>query len=84
MICYIYRSPNKLETYLYLKEKDAFDAVPEPLLKVFGKPEFSMMVNLSKRENLARADIKEVTRKLEEEGFYVQMPPLTLSEQIQS
>lgn len=75
MITYIYRSPKKAEMYLYLTQKDDFSDLPEALLKAFGKPEFSMMVNLDKREKLAREDIHKVKTALEQEGFYLQMPP---------
>ncbi|WP_196137701.1 YcgL domain-containing protein [Aliikangiella sp. G2MR2-5] len=76
MLASVYRSNKKDEMYLYLATKDDFSSVPEELLKVFGKPEFSMQLNLAKRSKLARVDIQEVTRKIEEQGYYLQMPPV--------
>jgi uncharacterized protein len=75
MLASVYRSNKKDEMYLYVIQKDDFSSVPEPLMKVFGKPEFALQLNLNKRESLARVDIKEVRNKLNEEGFYLQMPP---------
>ncbi len=76
MICYIYRSPKKSETYLYVTKKDEFSSVPEQLLKTFGKPEFSMTVNLAKRSCLARENISIVREQLTNDGYFLQMPPL--------
>ena len=75
MISFIYRSPKKAEMYLYLKKKDGFDDLDEGLKKVFGAPEFVMMLNLDKRDRLARVDIERVKEELSENGFYLQLPP---------
>lgn len=78
MLTFVYRSPKKSEMYLYLMERDNFDAVPESLLKAFGTPEFALHVNLEKRETLARENINEVRQQLKEQGFFLQMPPSQL------
>ena len=64
--------------YLYTVCKDDFSTVPDELIKVFGRPEFSMMLNLERRSRLARADIEKVKLQLLDVGYYLQMPP-TLS-----
>jgi len=61
--------------YLYLLEKDKFERVPEALAKRFGKAEWVMELDLSKRSTLARADIALVTKALTDQGFYLQLPP---------
>ena len=71
----------KAEMYLYTLSRDDFSAVPEQLLKAFGKPDFSMLVNLQKRDKLARVDIDIVCEKLTEDGYYLQMPPTVLHDQ---
>jgi uncharacterized protein YcgL (UPF0745 family) len=81
MICYIYRSSVKTEMYLYCISKDDFTNVPEQLLRLFSKPEFSMVLNLEKRDNLARADIDLVKAQLLKDGYYLQMPPKVLNDQ---
>lgn len=81
MICYIYRSRVKTEMYLYTTSKDDFTMLPEQLLRVFGRPEFSMLINLDKREHLARVDIEKVKHQIEEDGYYLQMPPSILTDQ---
>lgn len=75
MICAIYRSPNRDQTYLYIEKKDDFSRVPEELLKQFGAPQFAMMVSLDKREKLANADIQRVRADLAAAGYYLQFPP---------
>ncbi len=73
--CYIYRSPIKDLMYLYLKEKEAFEDLPAPLRKRFGEPEFAMELELHPERKLANADAATVLTALEEQGFYLQMPP---------
>jgi len=75
MLCFIYRSPKKDQTYLYVPEKDKFDEIPEQLLTSFGSPDFSMTVDLSKRDALAREDINKVRENLKDQGYHLQMPP---------
>lgn len=73
--CTVYRSPKKAELYLYLLEKDHFAVVPKPLLEQFGHPEFVMELTLDSERRLARADVNEVMTKLEQQGFFLQVPP---------
>ena len=61
--------------YLYLLEKDGFSELDEQLQRTFGEPEFVMVINLSKRSKLARADINKVKEELTDKGYYLQMPP---------
>lgn len=75
MLCAIYKSLKKEETYLYLPKKDDFSAVPESLMTMFGKPKLVMLLNLAKDKKLIRADINKVKSSLDEQGFYLQLPP---------
>ncbi|MEB6337909.1 YcgL domain-containing protein [Serratia rhizosphaerae] len=75
MLCVIYRSSKRDQTYLYVEKKDDFSCVPEELLKSFGVPQFAMTLNLDGRERLANANIDKVREALKEEGFYLQVPP---------
>ena len=64
MFCHIYRSNHKVDTYLYLVDKDDFSVVPEDLLRVFGPPEFSFSFDLTEERKLAREDSAEVLQNL--------------------
>ncbi|AEF45966.1 Protein YcgL [Serratia plymuthica] len=75
MLCVIYRSPKRDQTYLYVEKKDDFSRVPEDLMKSFGTPQLAMVISLEGREKLASADIEKVKEALKEEGFYLQFPP---------
>ncbi|GAB2931172.1 YcgL domain-containing protein [Hafnia psychrotolerans] len=75
MLCAIYRSNKRDQTYLYVEKKDDFSRIPEELMQGFGKPQFSMVINLGLREKLATADIEKVKQSLNEQGYYLQVPP---------
>ena len=75
MQCFVYRSKKKQNTYLFLPEQDNFSEVPESLLKLFGQAEFSFEFKLHAERNLTLADAREVIRNLEENGYFLQLPP---------
>jgi len=75
MKCYVYKSPKKVDTYLYLNRKDGFDVLPHGLRALFGRPEFVLEFELVQGSTLARADAGQVMSELNEQGYYLQMPP---------
>ncbi|MFS2225588.1 YcgL domain-containing protein [Pantoea sp. B65] len=75
MFCVIYRSPQRDQTYLYVEKKDDFSRVPEELLRGFGKPQLAMLLPLDGSKKLVNADLAKVTRALQEQGYYLQLPP---------
>ena len=44
MICAVYRSKNRPNTYLFLDKKDDFSVLPKELQQIFGKPELVMVL----------------------------------------
>lgn len=75
MMCSIFKSPKRPDTYLYTPFQSDLQQLPETLLMMWGEPELVMHLDLSKKGKLALADIAEVKTKLEEDGYYLQMPP---------
>lgn len=75
MLCTIYKSTVKAETYLYIQKRDDFSAVPAQLLETFGQPQFVMVLNLAKPIQLAQADRDKVIQQITTQGFYLQLPP---------
>ena len=75
MLCAIYRSSKKEQTYLYIETKDDFSKVPEELMRTFGEPKFVMYFRLDGSKKLVAADVEQVVRLLSEQGFYLQVPP---------
>ncbi len=80
IICQVYRSSQKADMYLYVDKKEGLERVSEPLLKLFGKPQAAMVLLLNKDKRLVRADVTEVMRQIQAQGFYLQMPPAADSE----
>ena len=74
MICYVYRSNRKKDTYLYIQNEGDFSCLPETVLKVFGPPEFALSFDLHPDKKLSQADAGQVLNQLEAEGFYLQLP----------
>ncbi|PWI34323.1 hypothetical protein DI392_04215 [Vibrio albus] len=74
MLCSIYKSTVKDGAYLYVPNRDNFTEVPEELLKMFGKPVFVMMIKLDGRK-LAQVDVNNVQASIQEQGFFLQLPP---------
>ncbi|MBS3797619.1 YcgL domain-containing protein [Pseudoalteromonas sp. BDTF-M6] len=77
MLCAVYKSKKKADTYLYLPKRDDFSDVPQPLMDMFGTPQFVMLINLATKTQLALADLAKVKEQLSEQGFYLQLPPPT-------
>lgn len=75
MLCAIYKSSKKNETYLYLPKRDDFSGVPDALMGQFGTPQFVMMLELTSERKLQQADINKVRDELKSKGFYLQIPP---------
>jgi len=75
MLCAIYKSSKKAQTYLFVKQRDDFSDVPELLMTTFGTPALVTIVNLATRDKLAMADIGKVKESLLEQGYYLQLPP---------
>lgn len=71
----VYKSKRKADTYLYVKNKDAFEQVPKALLKQFGQPIFVMYLAIEKHDKIAGIDTQSFVSTLQEKGFYLQIPP---------
>lgn len=75
ILCSVYRSSRVEGMYLYVDKKEDLARVPEDLLQTFGKPELAMTLALYPERKLARADVNKVLESIEQQGFYLQMPP---------
>lgn len=74
-LCEIFRSSRKEEMYLYVDRAKGLADVPEALMARFGEPSSVMVLLLDSERKLARANAAEVLEKIEQQGFYLQMPP---------
>lgn len=75
MLCAIYKSAKKAQMYLFVKTRDDFSLVPEPLMAMFGTPILVTLTNLATKKKLAFADLEKVKINLNEDGYYLQLPP---------
>ncbi len=76
LLCDIYRSPRKEEMYLYVQKQDGLEKVPENLRQLFGTPVHVTTMLITPERKLARADVQKVMNALQEQGYYLQMPPV--------
>ena len=74
MKCFVYRSTRKNDTYLYLSEKDDVSKLPQGLIKLLGRTEYVLELDLHQRRSLANADIEQVITNLSSQGYYIQLP----------
>lgn len=81
MQCYIYRSQRKKGAYLFLVQRDDFSCVPEALMRLFGTAHFSFEFELGPEKSLAQGSSQEVMQHLQQNGFYLQLPPSELMDQ---
>ncbi len=75
MLCAVYRSPKRADTYLYMAHPADFSVLPETLAKSFGKPQHVMTIALTEQRTLARLSVSELKEHLKDPGFYLQIPP---------
>ena len=73
--CSIYKSSKKAEMYLYVDRSQDVSKLPEALMLAFGSPTKVMDLVLTPEKKLARADAEKVLASIEEQDFYLQMPP---------
>lgn len=76
-LCTIYRSRKREGMYLYVDKAADIEPVPADLLKRLGTLELAMTLLLDPQRVLARVDVKQVLEAINEQGFFLQMPPQT-------
>ena len=74
MQCFVYRSRKKANTYLYIPKQDDFSDIPDGLMRLFGKPELALKLDLTPDRKLAVANASDIINSLNQQGFYLQMP----------
>ncbi|MGQ4276150.1 YcgL domain-containing protein [Pseudidiomarina sp. E22-M8] len=75
MLCAVYRSPKRVDTYLYMVHPADFSVLPESLAKSFGQPQHVMTLALTEERKLARLSVAELKEHLQDAGYYLQIPP---------
>ncbi|WP_429081351.1 YcgL domain-containing protein [Aeromonas bivalvium] len=75
MLCAVYKSRKKADTYLFVEKRDDFSRVPSPLMQTFGTPQLVLMTRLTPDKPLGMASVSRVMEALRQQGFYLQVPP---------
>jgi uncharacterized protein YcgL (UPF0745 family) len=75
MHAFVYKSQRKADTYVYLRERDGFGLIPEPLRNSLGALAFVLELEFTPERRLAREDITVVRSNLLALGFHLQFPP---------
>ena len=71
MICAVYRSKNRPNTYLFLDKKDDFSVIPDELLKIFGKPELTMVLPEDKLGKIAGVSKEKLLQELTTNRYWL-------------
>lgn len=73
--CDVYKSDIKADTYLYLKTGIEQDDLPEALILLLGELTQFLSLALNPNSKLVLANTADVLHSLNEQGYYLQMPP---------
>lgn len=75
LLTQIYRSKKKEGAYLYVPKDTVLTQLPAALMRLFGKGELAMTLLLTPEKKLASVTAETVLKAIEEQGFYLQLPP---------
>ena len=75
MDCFVYKSLKRADTFVFLRERDAFELLPRTLADSLGPLSFVIELALSPERKLAREDVETVIANLRGPGFHLQLPP---------
>ncbi|MGB5446788.1 MAG: YcgL domain-containing protein [Psychromonas sp.] len=75
MLCAVYKSIRKQQTYLFISKRDDFSLVPDALLAQFGPPQLITILNINLQTKFALADAEKVITAITNNGYYLQLPP---------
>lgn len=83
-ICSIFRCSKKEGMYLYVDKKEGLERIPPVLQRQIGQTELAMTLLITEDKKLARGNAPDILAAIEEQGFYLQMPPSLYGEADQS
>ncbi|KUE79929.1 hypothetical protein ATO46_17235 [Aeromonas schubertii] len=75
MLCAVYKSRKKADTYLFIERRDDFSRVPDALRSTFGPGQLVMVTKLDPAKPLSISNVEKVMAALVAQGFYLQLPP---------
>lgn len=75
MFCTVLKSHRKADTYLYIPKDTSLDELPENLVQLFTPHTEVTTLHIKPERRLARLSGAQLIQHLEDEGFYLQLPP---------
>lgn len=75
MICAVYRSRKRPNTYLFLAKKGEFSLIPSELLALFGTPELFMLLTEAKLERLTFVSKEKLLQELDQNHYWLWIKP---------
>ena len=75
MNCKIYKCSKKSDVYLFVREQDELSDIPDELMRSLGNLTFVMDLRLDSDTSLANSQPDDVIQSIEDQGFYLQIPP---------
>ena len=75
MLCEIFKSKKKDETYLFVEKAFDLEELPLALKGVIGELIFVMELEISEGRKLARDEPLVVLANIKNQGFHLQLPP---------
>ena len=75
LLCNVYRCAKKEGMYVYVDKQQGTEQLPDALLQRTGKLTLAMTLMLTPEKKLARAKAEDVLTAIDNQGFYLQMPP---------
>jgi len=80
VVCHVYRSLRRADTYVYLARRDDFAVLPSALRSGLLPLEFVLELDLTSPRRLGREDFAVVCANVQQSGFHLQLPPPAFAE----
>ena len=80
--CNVYRCSKKADTYLYLDAGMDKDDLPDGLIRLLGDLSQFLNLDLDESSTLAQVEARDVITALDGQGYFLQMPPAELLNQL--
>lgn len=75
MHAHIYKSQRRPDTYVYLRERDGFQHLPDSLRERLGELVWVLELDITPDRRLARENSQQVIANLDRHGYHLQLPP---------
>lgn len=75
MFCSVLKSYRKADTYLYIPKDTPLDELPDNLVQLFTPHTQVTTLHVTPGRKLARMSGATLLKRLDEDGFYLQIPP---------